>query len=76
MRKISIFKAMKLSNEIIKIDPKIEKAWLNRLNSIFGEVIYEERAWNEVYSKRVVNSCYGFLQTKEIVIICTWSFCL
>lgn len=65
VKKNEFFRAMKISTEIIKIEPKLDKVWINRLTSIFGEVIFEERAWNEVYSKRVINSCYGFLQTSD-----------
>jgi len=67
VKKSEFFRAMKISNEIIKIEPKMDKVWIHRLNSIFGEVLFEERAWNEVYSKRVVNACYGFLQTSDNV---------
>lgn len=67
VKKNEFFRAMKISNEIIKIEPRVDKVWIHRLNSIFGEVLSEERAWNEVYSKRVVNACYGFLQTADNV---------
>ncbi len=61
-------KAIKLADEIIKALPKTEKAWIIKINSIFSDVIQNEKCWNELLSKKILNACFGFLQCSETVL--------
>ncbi len=61
-------KAIKLADEIIKVLPKTEKAWIIKINSLFNDVIRNEKCWNEFLSRKVANACFGFLQCSETVL--------
>lgn len=61
-------KAIKLADEIIKALPKTEKAWIIKINSVFSDVIQNEKCWNELLSKKILNACFGFLQCSETVL--------
>lgn len=61
-------KAIKLADEIIKALPKTEKAWIIKINSLFNDVIQNEKCWNEFLSKKIANACFGFLQCSETVL--------
>ena len=61
-------KAIKISNEVIKILPKSDKVWTRKLVAIFLDVIKNEKCWNEKLSKLIINCCFGFLQCYETVI--------
>lgn len=61
-------KTIKLSNEIIKILPKSDKAWIKKISAIFMDIINNEKCWNERLSRSIVNSCFGFLQCYETII--------
>ena len=61
-------KAIKLADEIIKALPKTEKAWIIKINSLFNDVIQNEKCWNEFLSRKIANACFGFLQCSETVL--------
>lgn len=68
IKKEDFSKAIKIADEIIKVLPKNEKAWIAKINCIFSDVIQKEKNWEELLSKRVLNTCFGFLQCKETVL--------
>jgi len=61
-------RTIKLSNELAKIVPKLDKIWIKKINSIFLEVMQKENPWKASYSKMILNSCYGFLQCYDNVL--------
>ena len=68
IKKEEYIKAIKISEEILKVSPQKEEVWIDKINCIFLDVIKNEKCWEEFLSKRIVNACWGFLQCTDNVL--------
>lgn len=59
---------IKSCDEIILINYKIRKVWIDKINALFNNVIKKNKEWDESTAKLIVNACYGFMKTFDNVL--------
>jgi hypothetical protein len=54
---------LKICDEIIKIDWRSSKVWMDAINALFSDVLKNKYEWDESLSRKTVTYCYGYMQT-------------